>query len=72
LERLMPSYRRSPESAFLMTPEQYLARAASLRASGNEVLAQQYDNLYRLRTLSQKKEAAELPPDGPYSIVPRD
>ena len=32
---------------FLMTVEQYKARAASLRASGNEQLAQQYDNLIR-------------------------
>jgi len=46
----MPLCRRSPDSAFLMTPEQYLAQAESLRASGHDYLAQQFDNLYRLRT----------------------
>ena len=45
-----PFYQWSPDSAFLMTPEQYLAQAASLRASGNEYLAQQFDNLFKLRT----------------------
>lgn len=45
-----PRYRRSPDSAFLMTPAQYLARASALRAVGNEDLAQQFDNLFKLRT----------------------
>ena len=35
---------------FLMTVEQYKVQAASLRKSGNEQLAQQYDNLVKLRT----------------------
>jgi hypothetical protein len=33
-----------------MRPDQYLARAAALRAAGNEELAQQFDNLFKLRT----------------------
>jgi hypothetical protein len=33
-----------------MTPDQYLRQAASLRASGHEYLAQQFDNLFKLRT----------------------
>lgn len=60
---MIQRYRTSPESAFLMTPEQYLAQAESLRATGNEYLAQQFENLYRLRTGSW--------PPSP-SIVPRD
>ena len=35
---------------FLMTVEQYQRQAASLRAQGNEYLAQQYDNLIKMRT----------------------
>ena len=46
----MPGVRRSPDDALLMTPDQYLAQAASLRAWGNEYLAQQYDNLFQMRT----------------------
>jgi hypothetical protein len=42
--------RRSPDSAFLMTVEQYQAAAETLRAQGNEYLAQQYDNLIKMRT----------------------
>jgi hypothetical protein len=57
----MPTLRRSPDEAFLMTPDQYLAQAESLRATGNDQLAQQCDNLYRLRT--------GLWPESP-SIVP--
>jgi hypothetical protein len=45
----------------LMTSEQYLAQAAALRASGNEYLAQQYDNLFKLCS-------GEWPPSP--SIVP--
>jgi hypothetical protein len=33
-----------------MTPDQYLAQAESLRASGSAYLAQQYDYLLKLRT----------------------
>jgi hypothetical protein len=55
----MPLYRRSP-SAFLMTPEQYLAQAESLRASGEEYLAQQCDNLFKMRT-------GEWPPSPPLA-----
>jgi hypothetical protein len=56
----MTLYRRSPD-AFLMTPDQYLAQAESLRATGNEYMAQQYDNLFKLRT-------GQWPPGS--SIVP--
>jgi hypothetical protein len=49
----------APDNAFLMTPEQYLAQAASLRVSGNEYLAQQYDNLFKLRT-------GNWPPSPPF------
>jgi hypothetical protein len=59
--------RRSPDSAFLMTPEQYLAQAESLRATGHEYLAQQYECLYRMRT----RKAPEQTPESPSpSIVP--
>jgi hypothetical protein len=40
--------RRSPDK-FLMTPKQYLAQAESLRATGHEYLARQYENLWVLR-----------------------
>jgi hypothetical protein len=33
-----------------MTPDQYLAQAKSLQATGNNQLAQQFINLYRMRT----------------------
>ena len=65
----MPRIRRSPDSAFLMTPEQYLRQAASLRASGNEQLAQRFENLYKLRMTARNKEAAGPQLDSP-SIVP--
>jgi hypothetical protein len=61
----MPPRRRSPDSAFLMTPEQYQARAAYLRSVGNDELAGQYENLYLLRM----KRAPEWLPGSP-SIVP--
>lgn len=50
-----------------MTLGQYLARIAALRAAGNEMLAGQYENLYRLRT----QRALEHVPESP-SIVPAD
>jgi len=46
-----------------MTPEQYLRQAESLRSYGEEYLAQQFDNPYRMRT-------GEWPPSP--SIVPTD
>jgi hypothetical protein len=50
-----------------MTPEQYLAQAESLRATGHEYLAQQYECLYRMRT----RKAPEQTPESPSpSIVP--
>jgi hypothetical protein len=35
---------------FLMTRDQYLRQAASLRRTGHEVLAEQFINLFKLRT----------------------
>ena len=56
--------RRSPDSSFLMTREQYLRQAASLRRTvGGEYLAQQFDNLFKLRT--DYVESPPLAPDDP-------
>ena len=48
--------KRSQDGKFLMTPEQYQKRAASLRALGSEQLAQQYDNLVKARSTSAKPD----------------
>jgi hypothetical protein len=42
--------RRSPEWTFLMTREQYLALAVSLRRTGHEQLAHQWEILFKIRT----------------------
>jgi hypothetical protein len=47
---------------FLMTREQYLAQAASLRRTGHDCLAVQYENLFKLRT--DYVESPPLAPDG--------
>ena len=50
---------RSPGCAFLMTPTQYLARAVSLRTSGNQILAEHCDNL-KVRETSCSTEVTVL------------
>ena len=68
-----PRYRTSPDSAFLMTPVQYLAQAAALRASGNDYLAKQFENLWHARMVARMKRAPEQMPESPSpSIVPAD
>jgi hypothetical protein len=42
-----------------MTPEQYLAQAESLWATGHYYLARQYENLWLLRAGRQERPPAE-------------
>jgi len=63
--------KRSSDSPFLMTPEQYLARAAVLRAAGKPMLAKQYENLWHARMVAKMKEAPERVLESPSpSIAP--
>jgi hypothetical protein len=57
--------RRSPDK-FLMTPDQYLAQAESLRATGDLYLARQFENLYILRGLCSLKAILAL--DALYGV----
>jgi hypothetical protein len=54
--------RRSAESEFLMTPEQYLAQAESLFATGHPVLARQFLNLWQLRMYWRLVDGLERKP----------
>lgn len=53
---------------FLMTPEPYLRHAEAMRVVGNEYLAQQFDNLYRLLDDLYRLRTGSWPPSP--SIVP--
>ena len=57
----MQTVRRSPEWMFLMTREQYLRQAASLRRTGHEYLAEQWMILFKCRT--PYIEAPSIAPD---------
>jgi len=67
----MPRCRRSPDSAFLMTPDQYLAHREAMLKAGNLYLAKQFENLWQMRMVRLMKEAPESVPECPSpSIVP--
>jgi hypothetical protein len=66
----MPVVRRSADSAFLMTRDQYLAHVASLRRYGCDYLAQQFMNLFKMRT--DYVESPPIAPDDPSERLTSD
>ena len=59
--------RRLPRDKFLMTGEQLLAQAESLRATGNPYLARQFENLWVLGAYRREGDSAagDSPPLAP-------